>query len=147
MFAGLAQVLCVVALVASAPAYAAEEWDCTYTTIPGAFDKNSTSSNVKFQVEGKTLDEKFPSFPKEMDRIVNLFEQMGVLQYQVLADNDIALVASNVQTRMSGPNGPVIGARIITINKSNGELRIGSVMQDGAHDLERGHCELNPATP
>lgn len=40
----------------------------------------------------------------------------------------------------------LIGAAIITINKLDGELHVGSVMQDGVNDLQRRHCTPNQVT-
>ena len=142
MFARLGQVLCVVALVASAPAYAAEVWDCNYTTVPDALHKNPASGNVKFQIDGKTLTFQFstPIDAQLRDALA------GMLEYQVLEDNDAGLVAVNAVSRIAG-QGPLVGASVVTINKSNGELHIGSVMQGGVHDLQHGLCKLNPAAP
>ena len=82
------------------------------------------------------------NLPYANDPTLNILTQQGMVRYQVLDDNDVGIVAANSRSMVFGSLGPLIGAAIIVINKSNGELHIGSVVQDGAHDLQVGHCGL-----
>ncbi|HEX5281221.1 MAG TPA: hypothetical protein VFW28_14170 [Micropepsaceae bacterium] len=78
------------------------------------------------------------SVPNERDR----------RRYQVLENNDVAIVAAR-PTVFNFPSRPVIGAAIVTINKANGELNIGSVDagRDGQGEGMTGVCKLNSAAP
>src|SRR5450755_4455064 len=103
MFARLGQVLCGIALVSSDPAYAAEVWDCTYTSAPVPL-----SGRIEIQIDGKALDmQNTPdnAAPDERDR----------RRYEVLENNDAATVAVKSMVMMVPPRlGPsLIGAAII----------------------------------
>jgi hypothetical protein len=108
-----------------------------------ALHNSATSGSVKFQIDGQTLNMQIQSrMPSSADPTLDILTQQGAFRYQVLEDNDLGIVAANPRSMTLGSLGPLVGAAIIVINKSNGELHIGSVVQDGAHDLEVGHCGL-----
>ena len=139
IFARLGQVLCGVALVSSAPAYAAEVWDCTYTSMPYG---HSISGRIEIQIDGKALYWKVS--------VGDVLEHVGAgsSRYEVLENNDVAIVAAkSVVVNFPSPLG-LIGAGIVTINKANGELHYGSVFAPPVDDQRMtGVCKLNPATP
>jgi hypothetical protein len=126
----------------SSPAYAAEVWECSITTVPDTLHKSATSGSVKFLIDGKTLNMQIQSpILRSDDPTLDILTKQGAFRYQVLDDNDVGIVAANSRSLL-GTLGPLIGASIIVISKSNGDLHIGSVVQDGAHDLQVGHCAL-----
>jgi hypothetical protein len=141
---GLAAIAAVVTMNASAPAHAAEVLDCTLTTPDGLL-----VGSAKYQIDGAALIDMQPP-----DIILSLKGvKQDLFRYQILKDDDAGIVAANPRSivghspKDGSPVTVMIGAVIIVINRSNGKLQIGSVMQDGAHEIQDGYCKLNSATP
>ena len=133
MSARLGKVLCVVALVASVPASAAELWDCTYKSEPVG-----VSGRMEIQIDGKAM--------VWGSSVGDVKPVLRNVRYQVLENSDVALVAATSTVLfLSKSLGPKVGGAMITLNKSNGELRFVDTT-DTDHRIV-GACKLNPATP
>lgn len=118
---------------ASTPAVAAGTWDCTFTSPNSA---NGTTGHATVGVAGDVLTEKTDPWKMSDERLT--FPGMTV-RFHVLEDNDVGLVAAYPQAAITNA-GSFIGATILTISKSDGNFRTGSVMTTGASDFNIGHC-------
>ena len=133
MSARLGKVLCVVALVASAPVSAAELWDCTYKSMPVG-----VSGRIEIQIDGKAM--------VWGSSVGDIKPVLRNVRYQVLENNDVGLVAATSTALFPSKSlGPMVGGAMITLNKSNGELRFVDTA-DTDHRIV-GACKVNSAAP
>ena len=135
MLTRLSQLLCLAALAASFPAVAAESWECSFTIMYGS--AKGGKGAARMEVDGNTLN-----WMVQTSRTT-----WSTFQNRLLENNDVGIVAASSQAdtgQSFGPSytgGRLIGASIITLDKSTGALRTGSVMSNGEHDLLTGHCD------
>jgi hypothetical protein len=125
-----------VALCVSTPALAAGTWDCTFSSPNIA---NGTTGHATVEVDGDVLTEKTDAWKMSDERLQ--FPAMTV-RFHVLENNEVGLVAAYPQAVRSVEAGPLIGATVLTLSKSDGDFRTGSVMTKGASDFNIGHCTL-----
>ncbi len=119
---------------ATAPALAAETWDCTFIIVNGS--AKGLYGSAKIQIDGDTLNWQVPPPTKPTA------EAKGTtFQYRLLQDNRIGIVAISSEARVDDNVGPLVGATVITLNKLTGALRTGSVMVNGEHDILSGNCK------
>lgn len=63
------------------------------------------------------------------------------LRYKILERNEVGIVAARSSAISEADIGDVLNARVLTIKRSDGSLRIGSTRTAGAVDLGIGHCK------
>jgi hypothetical protein len=119
-------------LIVATPSFASEVWNCDFASTSGS-DKG-LSGIAKIQIDKDTLDWQLPVPVKSG-------MEWTTSPHRLLENNDLGTVAASSQSYSDSDVGPVIGARVIVLNKSNGDLRIGSVMIIGEHDFLTGHCK------
>jgi hypothetical protein len=136
MLAGVVRTLCFVTMCASTPVFAADVWDCTYTSVPGAGD---AAGNLKIRINGNTLQVELPSICNPPGIDCSLLKLMS--QFQVLESNEVGIVAGSSQIHKFDNDEVLLAGAVLTINRSTVDLHIGSVTLNGAHDLQRGSCK------
>lgn len=139
MVANMGRVFCCFLLAMSTHAAAASKWDCSYVlvSVSGVPEMVTPRGHVRFQIDGDEF-KRVPDpwiGPKPLVPI-----PADTFRYKLLENNDVGIVAARSQSRANPDVGPLIGATVVTINKTSGELREGSVMANGEHDLLTGHC-------
>jgi hypothetical protein len=124
------------------PAFAADSWDCTFARVSGS--AKGSAGIAKIHIDGNTLNWLLPP-PYATDTR----NKWTTFPYRLLENNDVGIVAVTTEARvyegmgsLYNGIGPVVGATIIILNKSNGDFHTGSVMANGAHDLLSGRCKL-----
>jgi len=153
MPARLGAVLCCVALTfVNAPAAAADSWSCTYKNLTIGPD---VPGEAKIRIDGEWLDW-IVDVPVvgPMGEPVPVPGHSGEYQHkpmtfrnQLLENNDAGIVAVTSQSHLVSGIGPLVGATVISIGKSNGDFRMGSVMAGDVQELMSGYCTPNPDTP
>ena len=63
------------------------------------------------------------------------------LRYKILERNEVGVVAVRSSAFSDADVGEVLNARVLTIKRSDGSLRIGSTGTSGAVDLTIGRCK------
>lgn len=137
-----ASILLIAYLSLSKAVYAEEHWKCENISTSGS--AKDLPGMYIFKVEKNTLHW-YLSPPLKLDeKNENTF-----VEYMIIENNDVGLVAVSSLARLSPVLGagrandnPLIGARVITLNRSSGELRMGSVMLTGEYDFLHGYCKL-----
>lgn len=135
MARNVGRIFFIAALSVSTPAVATENWDCTLTNPNVA---NSTTGHATVEVDGDTLTEKTDAW-KLSDSGIR-FPGMSV-RFRVLENNDVGLVAAYPQAARTNA-GAFIGATILTLSKSDGIFRVGSVMTTDTSNFNIGHCTM-----
>ena len=130
------RIFLLAALCVSTRAVAAETWDCTFTSHNIA---RGATGHATVEVDGDVLTEKTDAWKMSDARMQ--FPAMTV-RFHVLENNDVGLVAAYPQAARSVEAGPFIGATVLTLSKSDGNFRTGSVMTTGTSDFNIGHCAL-----
>lgn len=127
--------LLVVLSVVAMPAVGAESWKCTFTDD---FLPSGVHNIAKVDISGDKLlwRVQFPTQPLTP----NAGTKWEAFPSQVLENNDVGIVAVSSQAKLDRSAGPLLGAEVIVIKKSNGDLRVGSIAANGVHDLMRGSC-------
>jgi hypothetical protein len=117
----------------------ADGWDCTTRSMSGP--GKGLSGSARMEVNDQTLkwsvlapDPSNPNAWTEFDEHILENNENGIV-----AGTWDARTFSNSEPPYDGL-GPIIGARIITLDKSNGLLRMGSVLTNGVHEILTGHC-------
>ena len=125
--------------VAGSPALAAQKWDCMFTRLLGAAEGLPGEARVEIDSDAFNWEvlSPGPTLKPIADPVWTKFE------YRVLENNDTGVVAVSSEAQVNRDVGPLVGATIITISKPSGDLRMGSVMTKGVHDLLTGHCDAN----
>jgi hypothetical protein len=131
--------LLLATFIVSSPVLGDETWNCTFKIMEG--DAKGFDGIAKIQVVGDTLN-----WQPDPGR-------GATFPYPVLQNNEVGIVAVVSQARMWKPMGqqdnhmvPLIGANAITLDKSSGDLRMGSIASNGVHNLNEGHCQRIPGT-
>jgi len=124
-------------IVSSVPVLASETWSCNFASISGPAKGIKVSGRIL--IDQDTLDWQV-LFPK---RPVPPYDgaEWTSFKKKLLENNAVGAVAETSQAHANGKLGPLIGASIMTLNKSTGDLRMGSVMSTGVYDLLIGHCD------
>ena len=127
--------LWIAALVGAAttPAAAVEAWNCNFKVVSGT-EKNYDGV-AKIRIVGDTLDwQAEPAVARP-------------IPYPTLQNNDVGTVAVFSQAHMWTPLGKpdhdtesLIGATIIVLDKSTGEIREGAIMASGVYEHLNGQC-------
>jgi len=138
MIARLGQAFCCIMLVWTAPALSAEAWNCKFKIMSD--DAKNFYGVGKVQIAGDTLN-----WQPDPGR-------GATFPHTILQNNDVGIVAALSQAHMWKPMGqsgivPLIGATVIVLDKSSGDLRIGSVMANSVNNLIEGHCQRTQDVP
>ena len=127
------------------PASAAGAWYCSTTSQSASL--KGLSDRVRFEVVGDILVSQ--SMAPKSPSIPGTGTWVSTSQLKILENNDVGIVAYYSQSRIYKSNGPlyrgigpVVGAVVTVISKSDGRFRAGSIMADGPHDMAEGHCEF-----
>jgi hypothetical protein len=127
--------LCAIPFAASA----SELWHCSFTSRSGSAKGILGTAQIEIDGESLKWEVLFPSVPLDPSAGTKLV----TFQNRVLENNAVGLVAISSQARLDADVGALIGSTVITVNKGTGKLRMGSVMDNGVHDLLQGSCKLN----
>lgn len=146
-------------LIASAPAVAAETWDCTVTDT-GAASPHVTvyPHNVQIQIDGDDLGwtgrGPLGSEPTRHYHIA-VNDDVGVVAVFAQATTSVPSVkvtgvpprlAAALQTQMtSAIPAPLINSYTIALNKQDGSLRTGLVGTTDVREDQTGKCQLETA--
>lgn len=135
--AGLIAALSITVL--AVPCSAAETWECTITSlIP---QNKGHVGSIRIQIDGDKLEwevlaDKTLLAPNAPPTWIPFFE------YQVLADNDVGVVAAKPQASEEHVTGIHLGAWVLIILKPSGDLSVGSVEFTGkVSDDVVGKCK------
>jgi len=64
----------------------------------------------------------------------------GGLRYKILERSEVGIVAVMSSAYKDTDIGPVLAAKVLTIRKSDGALRVGAAGADGVRNLLGGSC-------
>jgi len=134
----LGGILSAIVLIANTSANAGDLWECSFSRVSGSAKGLMGSARIRISsdvLEWQVLFSKSPVPPFEGT-------QWTTFKHHLLENSAVGIVAVTSEARMDKDNGALIGATIITVNKVNGGLRMGSVMDNGNHELLTGHCDL-----
>jgi hypothetical protein len=122
----------------SVSALAAETWGCSFAPTSGS--ARGLQGDAEIQIEANALSWRVLVVKAPLNPDAGAKRE--AFPYKLLENNSVGIVAVSSQSRMDEHVGPLVGATVVTIRKQSGELRMGSVMANGEHDLLSGHCEL-----
>jgi hypothetical protein len=118
----------------STSALGAEAWDCKFKAFDGP---PGISSHVTIRLNNDKLDWMLQPFdiPVPATHITP-----PIIQYRVLENNNIGIVAVSSRARIDKDFGILISSETVAIDKSSGALHAGIVGTNGVHDNLSGTC-------
>jgi hypothetical protein len=129
------QVLFCGILLFSTAAFADESFNCTFTRSAGVPSGTGTAA---VEIAGADLTWRIAAASSARYRV---FPSNAVFHYHVIQNTDVGLVAVSSGAEADKRLGPIVGANVIVLAKSNMALRMGSVNETGAHDVLMGSCQ------
>jgi hypothetical protein len=121
----------VVSIVCVAnPSSASEAWACVFKSLSGSAQRMSGQARV--EIGGGTFAWLLPPPPGGSD--------WPKFSYKIVLDNESGTVAVAPHAENDPKSGSLIGAAVIVLRKTDGSLRLGSVVVDGIHDGLAGQC-------
>jgi hypothetical protein len=133
-----ASAVCLVLLGAAAPpgSTATETYRCEWKSLSGS-DKGRDGES-KIEISGNTLkwfvQSPVPFLPKPK---ISYME----FPYKILERNKVGVVAVTSDSYVVPDLGPVVGAQVLSIRKSDGALYVGGVGVTGVSEHWKGHCK------
>ena len=108
----------------------AETWDCTFKISSGS--DAGISGKSRIEVSGGVLDWLLPPPPGGKD--------WSKVSYKVVENNNAGIVSISSRSQIDPQAGPVVGASIVALSKTGGNLRLGSITVQGVDDGLGGRC-------
>lgn len=123
----------------TAPAYAAEKWECLFTDLSPTTSRGLEGLG-KIEIEGEMLNwmvqvPKNPSRPQDGPT-------WGTFPYKLLQNNSLGAISVDSAARMLDDGQPLVTAVVTVLVKTNGDFRQGVVTPEGARDVMAGRCKL-----
>jgi hypothetical protein len=126
-------VLAVLATFVSGSESAAQVWSCHFTINDGS--AKGLDGEGRIRIVDRTLYWE-PAFGRPSDGA----DAATTFEFLLLEDNRIGIVAASGIAENYEAVGDVIGARILTVSRKNGQLHLRSVLASGKYDLLTGNC-------
>lgn len=130
--------VCLLLLGAAAPPgpTATEAYRCEFRLLFGS-DKER-DREAKIEISGNTLkwfvESPVPFLPKPKISYTEF-------PYKILERNKVGVVAVRSDSHVVPNVGPVVGAQVLSIRKSDGALYVGGVGAAGVTEHWKGHCK------
>jgi hypothetical protein len=131
-------VLSMVLLGAAGPSLSTgtETLRCEYKLLSGS--SKGREGESKIEISGNTL-KWFVQSPAPFSK--NAKDSYFEFPYKILERNKVGVVAVKSDSLIAPNVGPVIGAQILSIRKSDGALYVGGVGVTGVSEHWKGHCK------
>ena len=130
--------VCLVLLGAAAPSgsSATETYRCEWKILSGS--SKGRDGESKIEISGNVLKwfvrAAAPFLPKPQISYTEF-------SYKILERNKVGVVAVTSDSYVVPDLGPVVGAQVLSIRKSDGALYVGGVGVNGVSEHWKGHCK------